>query len=131
MDTDFMENLGNIVKRTRKNLGMTQTDLGNKIDRPQSSIARLESGQLGDTHFGFILVLADALDMKVEDLVAKAFGREASSSKKRKQEPSEALQEIKKQIVDADPLARKQMIQMFDTFSQWIREVPEVPEHKK
>jgi len=131
MNEDFMINIGNIVKRIRKKSGMTQTDLGEKIDRPQSSIARLESGQLGDTHFGFIISLANALGIQVEDLVAKAFGRETSSPSDAKTSPSQALQGIKQQIVEADPLTRKQMAEMFHQLSKWIKEVPEVPELKK
>jgi predicted transcriptional regulator len=82
MNSDFMVNFGNIIKKSRQKLGITQAELGQKVDRPQSSIARLESGQLGDTHFGFILDLAQALDMPAENLVAAAFGREMQFTEK-------------------------------------------------
>ena len=58
MDTYFMVNLDNIVNKSRRNIGITQAE---QVQCPQSSIARLESGQLGDTHFGFIVDLAKAL----------------------------------------------------------------------
>ncbi len=76
MNSDFMVNFGNIIKRSRQKLGITQAELGHKVDRPQSSIARLESGQLGDTHFGFILDFSKSFRYaNFEYLVAAAFGK--------------------------------------------------------
>lgn len=131
MDNEFMVNFGNIIKKSRQKLGMTQAELGQKVDRPQSSIARLESGQLGDTHFGFIIDLAKALDMRAEDLVATAFGREAHAGAKKTLYRSEILQGIKEQLQESDPLTRKLIGDLFSQLTDWIKEVPKVPEHKK
>lgn len=130
MNNEFMINFGNILKRSRQKLGITQAELGQKVDRPQSSIARLESGQLGDTHFGFILDLANALDMPAENLVAAAFGREIELSQKQKIDKSEILDNIKQQLQEADPLTRKLIFDLFSQLTDWIKEVPKVPELK-
>lgn len=131
MTNDFMINLGIVVKKSRQNLGMTQADLGAKVDRPQSSIARLESGQLGDTHFGFIIDLATALNMDVEDLIAATFGRKIPSKPKALADKSELLQKIKNQLRETDPLTRKLIGDLFFELTNWIKEVPKVPEIKK
>ena len=130
MDSEFMLNFGNMIKKSRQKLGMTQAELGQKVDRPQSSIARLESGQLGDTHFGFIIDLANALDMRAEDIVATAFGRDARTGVE-KADRSEILRGIKQRLDEADPLTRKLVGDLFSQLTDWIKEVPEVPEHKK
>lgn len=131
MDSEFMVNFGNIIKKSRQRLGMTQAELGKKVERPQSSIARLESGQLGDTHFGFIVDLANALDMQAENLVAAAFGREARRFGEEPLDKSEILQVIKRQLQEADPLTRKLIGDLFSELRDWIKEVPMVPELKE
>lgn len=131
MNDEFMVNLGSVIKRSRQRLGITQAELGQKVDRPQSSIARLESGQLGDTHFGFILDLANALDMPAENLVAAAFGREMEFAGKQTADKAEILKNIKRQLQEADPLTKKLVIDLFSQLTDWIKEVPKVPELKK
>lgn len=126
-----MVKFGNIIKRTRQKLGMTQAELGEKVNRPQSSIARLESGQLGDTHFGFIIDIANALDMRAEDLVASAFGRDIPRDEKKSKDKNVILNRIKNQLNDTDPSTQKLLGDLFSQLSDWIKEVPEVPEHKK
>jgi transcriptional regulator with XRE-family HTH domain len=131
MNSDFMVNFGNIIKRSRQKLGMTQAELGQKVERPQSSIARLESGQLGDTHFGFILDLAQALEMPPENLVAAAFGRDMQIAGKKTMDRSGILESIKQQLQEVDPLTRKLIVDLFSQLTDWIKEVPKVPELKK
>ena len=130
MDSNFMINLGYVVKKSRQKLGITQAELGEKVDRPQSSIARLESGHLGDTHFGFIIDLANALKMPVEDLVATTFGRKPIFTSKSKADRSELLQKIQMQIRETDPLTRKIIGDLFFELTNWIKEVPKVPASK-
>ena len=110
---------------------MTQAELGQKVERPQSSIARLESGQLGDTHFGFILDLAQALEMPPENLVAAAFGRDMQIAGKKTMDRSGILESIKQQLQEVDPLTRKLIVDLFSQLTDWIKEVPKVPELKK
>lgn len=131
MDNDFMINFGAIIKKSRQKLGITQAELGQKVDRPQSSIARLESGQLGDTHFGFIIDLAKALDMPAENLVAAAFGRELQRTEKAPLDKSELLQSLKLQIQETDPRTYKLVRDLFSQLADWIKEVPKVPKLKK
>lgn len=131
MNSDFMVNFGNIIKRSRQKLGMTQAELGQKVERPQSSIARLESGQLGDTHFGFILDLAKALEMPAENLVAAAFGRDMQIAGKKAMDRNGILESIKHQLQEVDPLTRKLIVDLFSQLTDWIKEVPKVPELKK
>lgn len=131
MDSAFMVTLGLVVRNKRKELALTQADLGQKVDRPQSSIARLESGQLGDTHFGFVVDLANALNMKVEELVAKSFGRDFPVQPDHSTDKSEVLNNLKFQLLQMDPITHKMLASIFEQLSEWIKEVPGVPEYKK
>jgi len=131
MSSDFMVNFGNLIKRSRQKLGLTQAELGEKIGRPQSSIARLESGLLGDTHFGFIIELASALNIRAEDLVAQAMGRDNPPLSKKDIDKSKDLQRIKSRLKDTDPVTRKLVNDLFAELADWIKEAPKMPESKK
>ena len=41
------ELLGKVLRRYRKNLGLTQTEAGGKFNMTQTTVSQLESGRLG------------------------------------------------------------------------------------
>ena len=49
---EFLKNLGSVIRQTRKEKGLTQGELGSQLGKPQSTIARLESAGVNDTHIG-------------------------------------------------------------------------------
>lgn len=133
MEANFMQRLGDAVKLRRNQLGMTQLQLGEKIGRPQSSIARLEAAQLGDAHFGFIFDISKALDTPAEMLVAYALGREFNleGSEKTTVSKNNVLDAIKVRMDNLDSSAKRVVIDLFSELTAWITEVPKVPEGKK
>lgn len=64
------ELLGDNLKRYRKLIGLSQEQLGHKIDADQAYVSRLEAGQLNPT-IETISELASALGVSVEELFEK------------------------------------------------------------
>ncbi len=69
----FVERLLSSLKERRRELGLTQGELGERLGRPQSAVARLESGKIKDPHLSMLFQFARALDLELTDisLVAK------------------------------------------------------------
>ena len=118
-----MEPLGYVIKNARKQLGLTQGELGEKVNRPQSSIARLEVGTLGDTHFSFIMDLAAALEMPPEVLVAKALGREIVPWTENPTK-SQAFEALKGAIEASDPRTKRMIHDVLSKLTAWVEEEP-------
>lgn len=68
--------LGTIIQRTRKQLGLTQTDLANLSGLRQEMISKIETGHDG-TKLSSIYALFAALDLElVVDTRAKTSGQD-------------------------------------------------------
>lgn len=63
--------LGELIRRRRKQLGMTQRDLGEKIHMSHSTLSRLETtpGAFADTKT--LVALSQALDLDLTGMLAK------------------------------------------------------------
>ena len=62
--------LGDNIKRYRKLIGLSQEQLGHKIDADQAYVSRLEAGQLNPT-LETIAEIASALEVRIEKLFEK------------------------------------------------------------
>ena len=67
--------LGNIIQRTRKQLGLTQTDLANLSGLRQEMISKIETGHEG-TKLSSIYALFAALDLEL--IIDTRSGRQAA-----------------------------------------------------
>ena len=67
--------LGNIIQRTRKQRGLTQTDLANLSGLRQEMISKIETGHEG-TKLSSIYALFAALDLEV--VIDTRSGRQAT-----------------------------------------------------
>lgn len=56
--------LGNIIQRTRRQLGLTQTDLANLAGLRQEKVSKIESGQDG-AKLSTIFALLAALNLEI------------------------------------------------------------------
>ena len=56
--------LGSIIRRARRNAGLTQTQLGQKINMRQATISKLEAGEPG-TRLTTLLDALAALDLEL------------------------------------------------------------------
>jgi HTH-type transcriptional regulator/antitoxin HipB len=57
------QQIGNLIQRTRKNQGMSQSDLGNRTGLRQSTISLIEQGNAA-TKLGTVLKVLAALDLE-------------------------------------------------------------------
>ncbi len=69
------------LKEKRKEKGLTQGDLGKLIGKPQSAVARFESGAIKDPGFSMIYNVCKALEIRPGELLDSYF-TDLSDSKK-------------------------------------------------
>ena len=104
----LMKNIGAAIKRLRKARGLTQSDLGKLIGKPQSTIARIEASINNDTHIGVLLEIARALDVRLADVIAEIEGNPGTGGTEKQDWPTE-WDEVRAQV-DALPLAQREWI---------------------
>lgn len=64
-----VKDVGRRIYEARKAAGMSMKELANKIGVNQSSIARYEAGKFNRVGTDILIKIADALDIKVEQLI--------------------------------------------------------------
>ena len=69
----FFESVLENIKTKRKELGLTQGQLGERMGKPQSAVARFESGGVKDPGVSMLFHVCMALGIKPGDLVDKPF----------------------------------------------------------
>ncbi len=111
---EFMKNLGLIVRRLRKERDLTQGELGEKLGKPQSTIARLESSVVKDTHIGLLYEVCDNLDVKLADVIAEAFGRTLVSRAADKKSINGKLELLREKILLLDGDQKKAVVKILD-----------------
>ena len=68
--------IGAIVRRARRNAGLTQTELGNKIGMRQATVSKLENGEPATR----LSTLLDALTVLGLEIIIDTRGKDAQSS---------------------------------------------------
>jgi HTH-type transcriptional regulator/antitoxin HipB len=58
------ETLGKVLRRHRKDLGLTQSDLGQKFNIPQKTVSNIEAGRPG-VQLSTLFKLLSALNLEV------------------------------------------------------------------
>ena len=71
---EFLKNLGSTIRQARKEKGLTQGELGSQLGKPQSTVARLESAVVNDTHVGLIYEICEELGVDLTQVIADAVG---------------------------------------------------------
>lgn len=69
-EDDYVRNIGNNIRRIRKEKGITQVVLADLLNTEDSAIRRLESGRINPT-IKNLLRIAQALNIQVEDLLVQ------------------------------------------------------------
>jgi transcriptional regulator with XRE-family HTH domain len=110
-DSNFekvIESLSSLVKQRRKELGLTQGDVGEKIGRPQSTVARFESGIVKDPHISLIFHICDVLGERPGDLMNEAFDK-AGGGKLSKKQIDKKLKDLREKLDGLDD-DRKELV---------------------
>ena len=59
------------IKKYRRKLGLTQEALSRKADISYNTIIKIESGGIKDPRIGTLKKIAEALKIKIDELVSK------------------------------------------------------------
>lgn len=78
----FFDAVLETLKEIRKQKGLTQEDLGVRMGKPQSAVARLESGGVRDPRISMIFQVCEALEISPADALGSAFEKFSTVSKK-------------------------------------------------
>lgn len=78
---NLLNRVGNNIRRLRKLNELTQVELAEKTNRPQSSIARIESATSGDATISLIYDMCNTLGVSLSDIFATAEGKNMKPSK--------------------------------------------------
>ena len=68
-----MKNLGIYIKSRRKNIGLTQVELAEKVGLTPLTIRRYESGER-EPSFSVFVKLCEVLGMRIEDFIHERSG---------------------------------------------------------
>lgn len=68
---DFFKSLGETLKRKRVEAGLTQRQLGEQTGKPQSAIARIESGGNADVHLRVLYELLSAMKVEMDEFFSE------------------------------------------------------------
>ena len=94
VNTDkIVEKLALLAKQKRKELKLTQGVIGERMGKPQSTVARFESGNVKDPHISLILQIADALGINPGDFINEAY-EQAGSGLSTKEKAEKQLQDL-------------------------------------
>jgi transcriptional regulator with XRE-family HTH domain len=74
MASDFLQGVGRAVRRRRRERGMTQGDLADRLGLARTSVTNLEKGEQNPP-LSILPQLAHALGAEPEELIAEAMGR--------------------------------------------------------
>lgn len=96
----LMERVGENIKRLRQINEMTQVQLAEKTQRPQSSIARVEGATYGDASLSLIFDLCSSLQVSLSDLFGSVEGKKTFLASQRNKGALETKWERTKARVD-------------------------------
>jgi transcriptional regulator with XRE-family HTH domain len=104
---EFMKNLGEVLKNKRKQKEMAQGELAEKLGKPQSTIARLESFVVKDTHMSLVFEICEVLQIDLATVMSEAIGKTIASKKvdKKNVEESWRIFKEKAELLDNEKKA--------------------------
>jgi transcriptional regulator with XRE-family HTH domain len=68
-EKEITENLGGRIRQLRKDLGLTQAELAERMDIDESALRRLEISKITNPRLSTLIKLCEALYVSLEDLV--------------------------------------------------------------
>jgi len=63
-----LKKLGEKIKKIRKSKGLTQFELGVRIQKDQQSISRLEAGEINPSYI-YLMEVCEGLEVKLSDIL--------------------------------------------------------------
>lgn len=78
---DFLVALGQTIKQLRKEKGLTQGVIADRIDKPQSTIARFESPGTNDCHLSLVFHLCQAIEADIPTVMMQTLAQLGSQKR--------------------------------------------------
>ena len=116
-DTDFenfMEKVFEVIREKRKDLGVSQGELSSRMKKPQSSIARLESGGVRDPRISMFFQLGKALEINPAEILGWAYDQVEVPSNASDKEKDWRLQKIKNRLDSLDKKKKEQVAEIIE-----------------
>ena len=110
----FYRDLGPTLKRIRMEKKITQVELGALSGKPQSSIARLESGAVPDVTLRVLYELLAAMGVSLTEVVSELEGKKIPEIPKSHSAQTKKWESINKQIEAMDDKSRNWALQIFE-----------------
>jgi transcriptional regulator with XRE-family HTH domain len=111
---EFMKNLGEVLKEKRKLKNIAQGELAEKLGKPQSTIARLESFVVKDTHMSLVFEICEVLDLDLASVLSEAVGKTIASKKIDKKNVDESWRIFKEKAELLDKEKKATLLQIVE-----------------
>ena len=108
----FFETVLEKIKEKRKEKGLTQGQLGELIEKPQSAVARFESGGVKDPGISMIFIVCRALGISPGEVLDPVFAEYKTETSDEKSLDSD-LTRLMKQIDQLPPAKRAKIQKSF------------------
>ncbi len=114
----YMDKVFETIREKRKELGVSQGELSARMEKPQSSIARLEAGNVRDPRISMFFQVAKALEINPAEILGQAFDEleaKAGGKVKRKEKDKDwRLEKIKNRLDLLDPESKERMAEVIE-----------------
>ena len=111
---NFMEKVFEAIREKRKDLGVSQGELSSRMKKPQSSIARLESGGVRDPRISMFFQLGKALEINPAEILGCAYDQVEVPSKTGDKVRDWRMQKIKNRLDSLDKKKKEQVADIIE-----------------
>ena len=111
---NFMEKVFEAIREKRKDLGVSQGELSSRMKKPQSSIARLESGGVRDPRISMFFQLGKALEINPAEILGWAYDQVEAPPNASAKEKDWRLQKIKNRLDSLDKKKKEQVAEIIE-----------------
>ncbi len=111
---NVLKNLGSTLKQLRTEKGITQVELGKLASKPQSTIARVESGMVPDVALRVVYEFVDAMDVSLTELFSILEKKKVPETTKTASTQNKKLDTIIRRIHAMDEDTRNWILKLFE-----------------
>ena len=110
----FMDKVFEAIRDKRQTLGMSQGEMSTRMGKPQSSIARLESGGVRDPRISMFYQAAKALEVNPAEFLGWAYDQVEVESNSKKEGEDWRIDKIRNRLKLLDEPTRKQVAEIIE-----------------
>jgi transcriptional regulator with XRE-family HTH domain len=115
-----MDKVFEAIREKRLELGVSQGELSARMGKPQSSIARLESGGVRDPRISMFFQASKALRINPGEILGWAFDQVEGHSDQQSEVEDWRIQGIKNKLDLLDPEKREQIAEIIERILKLI-----------